>query len=96
MLLMRLAEVERRRVSQLLPDRPAVGSPRETESFSLHVIGDARAQFHGGGQSEASGCRRRHVGLQNCFQSVQDVVLADLTSSTITGGELFIVRSSQR
>lgn len=53
------------------------------EALLLHVIGDARAQFHGGRECEASGRRGRHVGLQNRFQSVQDVILAHLTESRV-------------
>lgn len=47
--------------------------------FLLHVISDACAQFHGGGEGKASSRRGRHVGLQNRFQGVQDIVLADLS-----------------
>lgn len=46
---------------------------------SLHVVSDARAQFHGGSESETSGCRRWHVRLQDRLQGVEDIVLTDLT-----------------
>jgi len=46
--------------------------------FLLHVVSDARAQLHGGGESEASGRRRRHVRMQDRFQGVQGVVLGYL------------------
>lgn len=55
----------------------------QKEAFLLHVIGDARAQFHGGRECEASGRRGRHVGLQNRFQRVQDIILAHLTESRV-------------
>lgn len=48
------------------------------ECALLHIINDACAQFHGGCESEASGRRGRHVGLQNGFQGVQDVIFGDL------------------
>lgn len=52
------------------------------KSSSLHVVSDARAQFHGGSESETSGCRRRHVRLQDRLQGVQGIVLADLTKES--------------
>lgn len=81
-------EEERRRITRLQP--AALSSLRlgqrrlsAKEAFLLHVIGDARAQFHGGRECEASGRRGRHVGLQNRFQRVQDIILAHLTESRV-------------
>ena len=58
----------------------------EKTCFLLHIISDAGAQFHRGSQSKASGCRGRHVGLQNRFQGVQDVVLGDLIERCVNTG----------
>lgn len=54
----------------------------------LHIVGDACAQFHGGGESEASGRRGRHVGLQNRLQGVQHIVLGDLIEKHVTTEEI--------
>lgn len=62
---------------------PAAGRSERQKRFLLHVVRDARAQFHGGGESEGSGCRGRHVGLQDRLQGVQDVVLADLVKRRV-------------
>lgn len=54
-----------------------------SKEFLLHVVCDTCAQLHGGGESKASGCRGRHVRLQNCFQGVQDIVLWHLINKHV-------------
>lgn len=51
--------------------------------LSLHVVDDACAQLHGSSEGKASGRRRRHVRLQDGFQSIQDIVLTDLAERRV-------------
>lgn len=76
-------EGERWRITPLHPGALSLLRVSQKEAFLLHVIGDARAQFHGGRECKPSGRRGRHVGLQNRFQRVQDIILAHLTKSRV-------------